>query len=191
MPVFDAQRLVDAWQSRGEWPAIHTPVVTMVREVCDPGESLCDLGSSTGLLGRRLAGLGYRVCAVEQPGSALSRGILAGVYDGVPYLGARIQPDTLQVLAGHLQQHGVTTVIARRVFPELWDALGPDEWPRLPAMLLEVGVRRIIVEGRVPSGRTTHPLGIPARERRALTGWTAHDVRGNVSVMTPTTTTRD
>ena len=186
MPVFDAQRLVDAWADSGTWPGIHQPILTMIREVCPRRESLCDLGSSTGLLARHLHDLGYRVCAVEQPGSALTRGIQAGVYDPVPYLGVRIVPAALPVLAEWLQQNQVTTLVARRVFPELWDALGADTWPQLPALLLDAGVRRIVLEGRVPSGRTTHPLGIPARERAALTGWTTHDVRDNVSVMTPT-----
>jgi hypothetical protein len=67
-----------------------------------------------------------------------------------------------------VEHEGVTTVVARRCFPELWDALGAPEWPILVAGLAEAGVRRVVLEGRKVSHRTVHPLGCATQEVAAL-----------------------
>lgn len=182
---FDDPAYVDAWVSRGEFPRIHRPLVQHVLTEADPDDGpVLDLGACTGLLGRQLAGHGYRVFAVQMPGPAHSLGVAAGVFDEIPVLALRIEPDTLEALLGWIQQVGIQTVVARRVFPELWDSLGGVVgFAMLAEGLARAGVTRIVLEGRAVSTRTTHPLGDAAREVAALAPTWHGRVQGTIGTL--------
>lgn len=183
---FDAPEYVDAWQASGVFPTIHDRIVSVTRSEIGPREgTVLDLCSSTGLIGRRLAEAGYRVVACQEPGPALQLGRERGVYDGIPVLDVRITPGTLGRLLAWCEDHQVRTVIARRCFPELWDALGPDDFPVLVRELTEAGVERIVLEGRVASGRSVHPLASAAAEVAAFAGhWSSAGSLGQIAVLT-------
>ncbi|KWW97369.1 hypothetical protein LI90_4341 (plasmid) [Carbonactinospora thermoautotrophica] len=186
MTRFDAPEYVHAWKTRGAYPRIHDNITTVVREELDPTDPgvLLDLGSSTGLLARRLTDAGYLVCAVQEPGRALDHGRKAGVYDGVPVLELRITPVTLPRLLDWVREQHVYAVVARRVFPELYDALGPNSFRDLAVGLRDAGARWIILEGRAPTTRATHPLNCAAREVDALApAWTLARRQGAVAVL--------
>jgi hypothetical protein len=173
---FDAEEYVTAWVERGDYPKIHVPITAWVRENVGPEEGhVLDLCSSTGLLGRKLAQAGYRVRAVEQPGPGLELGRQNRVYEHIPLMPLKIGPDTLDDLAEWLSgrltaTEPVRTVVARRAFPELWDAMGgtQKDFACLVEVLRASGVRNILLEGRQVSKRSTHPLASAADEARAL-----------------------
>ncbi|MFD1145957.1 hypothetical protein [Saccharothrix hoggarensis] len=166
---FDAVSYVTAWSTGRRFPAIHNGIMSVVRAEIEPEDGVVlDLCSSTGLLSRQLADVGhYPVVAVEQPGPALQLGMNAGVYDELPVLPLRIARDTLGGLLAWVEERKVTTVVARRCFPELHDALG-EEFATMAAGLVDAGVRRVVLEGRIFSARTTHSLGTASREVAAL-----------------------
>lgn len=99
---FDAPEHVDAWRSTGRFPVIHDAIVRLVQEEIDPrAGTVLDVGSSTGLLTRRLTDSGYVVAAAQEPGAALDAGRLAGLYDGVPVFDQRITPAPSTTSACH------------------------------------------------------------------------------------------
>jgi hypothetical protein len=181
---FDDPAYVDAWAQRRRFPLIHHGIVSTVRTEVDPdGETVLDLCSSTGLLGRQLVDVGhYRVVALEQPGPALDRGRQAGVYDGIPVLAMRLEPDTVDEFLTWLGVEQVTTVVARRCFPELHDAFG-DEFGAFAAGLAQSGVRRIVLEGRIASSRSVHALGTVTCEVDALAPHWKGRARGPFAVL--------
>lgn len=183
---FDAPEYVHDWQATGRYPAVHDRITAAVREEVDPSEGvLLDLCSSTGLLGRRLHEHGYSVVAVQEPGPAVTLGRDAGVYDAVPLLETRIQPDTLPDLADWIHTHQVSTVVARRCFPELWDMFS-DAFHHLADTFADSGVQRIILEGRAVSVRSKHPLATAQREATALApSWTTERVTGPIAILVP------
>lgn len=186
MTRFDDPDYVRDWQQHGRFPAIHTRMISAIREEIDPESGVVlDLCSSTGLLGRRLANHGYQVVAVQEPGRALTLGIDAGVYNLVPHLALRITAESLGQLLAWIETQQVRTVVARRCFPELFDQLGPSDFPVLSRELAAAGVERIAMEGRVQSQRTVHPLGSIQQEITALDQhWAAGPVRGPIAVLT-------
>jgi hypothetical protein len=190
---FDAPEYVDAWQASGVFPTIHDRIVNVARSEIGPCDgTVLDLCSSTGLIGRRLADVGYQVMACQEPGPALQLGRERGVYAGIPVLEVRITPGTLGRLLAWCEDHQVRTVVARRCFPELWDALGADDFPVLVRELAEAGVERIVLEGRVASGRSVHPLATAAAEVAAFAShWVAAGTFGQVAVLTHRSHHRD
>jgi hypothetical protein len=180
MGRFDSPELVAAWSDAGVYPAIHDAMHQWVRETIGPRDgTVLDLCSSTGLLARRLGRAGYRTVAVTQPGPALTLARDAGVYDHTPVLGLRIGPSELPVLDGFMREHQVRTVVARRAFPELWDALGETDFRIMAELWVDAGVRNVLLEGRVASARSTHPLATAAAEAEALaSAWKVADSRG-------------
>lgn len=184
---FDATEYVDTWKATGRFPAIHDRITALVREEVSPSEgTVLDLCASTGLLGRRLADCGYTVTAVQEPGPATMTGVAAGVYDPVDLLALRIAPDTVGEFLRHVEDHEVRTIVARRCFPELWEALSDVEFGVMARGLVDAGVRRIVLEGRVASHRSTHPLATAAHEVTALApAWRPVRVTGPFAVCVP------
>lgn len=185
MTRFDDPKYVTDWKQTGRFPAIHARIASAVREEVDPGSGpVLDLCSSTGLLGRQLVEHHYTVLAVQEPGPALELGVVAGVYDEIPYLELRITRTTLNVFLRWMEQQAVRTVVARRCFPELFDVLGTEQFPVLARSLHMAGVERIVAEGRVESGRTVHPLGSIKQEVSALAQhWKPVVIRGPIATL--------
>lgn len=181
---FDAPEHVGLWQKTGRFPAIHDAIANHVRTVVSPGDGpVLDLCSSSGLLGRRLLDLGYTVTAVQESNAALSLGLSAGVYRGVPLLEARITLGSLPLFLHWVGEQEVDTIVARRAFPELWDGVGgAGGFAQLAEGLAECGVERIVLEGRAPTRKATHPLASADAEVEALSrhGWSLSDTVGHI-----------
>lgn len=178
MSRFDAPEYVQAWEAdHTRYPAIHNAMADATTRVTAPGERVLDLGCSTGLLGRQMADRGRVVAALDADARAITIGVGAGVFEGIPVLRARLAPNSVNEVLGWIKTHRPSTVMARRIFPELSDALGLDGLGRFAAALAQQGVSQIILEGRMPSNRMTHPLCTADLEVAALSGsWQALDV---------------
>lgn len=184
---FDDPEYVAAWRRDGTFPRIHDGIVQQVLTETEPGDGpVLDLGACTGLLGRQLVGHGYQVYALQEPGPAHDLGVTEGVYDPIPVLRLKLTgPLSLGPTLGWIEQVGIRTIVARRVFPELWDSLGGKEgFDLLAEGLAASGVERIILEGRVTSTRTTHPLGDAADEVAALAPTWKGRAQGSFATLT-------
>lgn len=169
---YDAAEHLRAWKATGTFPRIHDQIAGIVADVVPAGRTLVDLGASTGLLTVRLRAAGYRVLSVEGEPVALAAGQRAGTYADGRLIAGWITPATLTAFDARLGETlaGETAVIvARRVFPELYSALGAD-FPTLVEILAR-HADLLINESRVVSSRTRHPLGTPAAENAALADW--------------------
>lgn len=185
---FDDPAYVADWLNRDRYPRIHDHVTASVLGNVPSGSTILDLGSCTGLLSRRLSGHGYRMVAVERPGPALDLGVQTGVYDPIDVVPLRVKAGTLPDLAALVEDRQVEWIVARRVFPELWDALGGEQsrFDALAAALKGSHVKGMSVEGRVWSPRVTHPLGHLTAEVSALAlHWVPAGRHTTVAVMGP------
>lgn len=186
MSRFDSLEHLDRWRATGRFPRIHDGITALVRSTLPKWAQVADLGSSTGLLTRRLAEHGYEVCGVEADARAIALGEEYGTYgEECPVHPFEVTPDTLADLEGLLA--GTDAVVARRVLPELLDN------QVTPAMvgevLAEAGVRWIVLEGRAPRAGATHKLAHLGAEIAGLesAGWRVADRAGSaLAVMVPT-----
>jgi hypothetical protein len=157
MSRFDCPEYVEAWQASGSFPAIHDGIFSLLSNILpDLDGSVLDLGSSTGLLSRRMADAGYTVYAIEGSVATSNVGRNAGIYSGIEVLRARLKPRDMGSFAEWLSKRDIKVVMARRVFPEL------DDYGCHPSFLAQVfaeaGVEHIFVEGRLPRPNATHRL---------------------------------
>lgn len=172
---FNSTEYLDAWKATGKYPAIHDGILRLITGAVDQDVGpMLDLGSSTGLLTRRLWGKGYDVAGVEFSRAAVTAGREAGTYladsadapAGPEVYRHQLLPGELHDFGVWLLEHQIKVVIARRVLPEL------DDYGVTPAMLSEVlihvGVEHLFVEGRAPRAHATHRLSNLTQEIDAL-----------------------
>lgn len=172
---FNSTEYLDAWKATGKYPVIHDGIVRLfVAGVQQDVGRVLDLGSSTGLLTRRLWGKGYDVVGVETSRAAVAAGREAGTYiaegrdapAGPEVYRHQLLPGQLHDFGVWLLEHQIKAVVARRVLPEL------DDYGVTPAMLSDVlvhaGVEHLFVEGRAPRAHTTHRLPTLTQEIEAL-----------------------
>ncbi|SIB66174.1 class I SAM-dependent methyltransferase [Mycobacteroides abscessus] len=178
---FNSTEYLDVWKATGKYPAIHDGIFRLVLDGIRPDiGAVLDLGSSTGLLTRRLWGKGYDVLGVESSRAAAKAGRETGTYlaegkdapAGPEVYRHQLLPGELHDFGVWLLEHQIKVVVARRVLPEL------DDYGVTPAMLSDVlvhaGVEHLFVEGRAPRARATHRLPTLTHEIEALGQcWTA------------------
>lgn len=169
---FNSTEYLDAWKATGKYPAIHDGIFRLIKQGVEPEVGrVVDLGSSTGLLTRRLWGHGYDVCGVETSRAAVAAGREAATYGSGKLIGPEVYrhqliPGQFHDFALWLIEHEVRVVVARRVLPEL------DDYGVTPAMLsgvlIHAGVEHLFVEGRAPRAHATHRLPTLIHEIEAL-----------------------
>ena len=179
MTRFDCPEYVRAWQNDGKFPAIHDGIFALLTEKVDPSMgAVLDLGSSTGLLSRRMADAGFTVFPLEGSRAAITAGREAGIYDGLEVTRTRILPgDMRDTFPAWLASHNITIVMARRVFPELDDYGVHPPW--LSRAFMEAEVQHLFVEGRVLRPNAIHRLRSLNDEIKAIgTGWEVESYDG-------------
>jgi hypothetical protein len=163
----DPQYLAD-WVKAKKYPQIHDKMTYAAQFM--QGGNLLDLCCSYGLLGARLGEMYPEkfpvVVGVDGDEKVVQASHVAGMCDGPQarldeLLYLRIEPTTiLQLIAliGHFQ---ITSVVARRAFPELFsEEMGSGhEFGRQTAQRLhEACIKEILIEGRIYSARSTNTL---------------------------------
>ncbi|WP_067565869.1 hypothetical protein [Nocardia acidivorans] len=158
MSRFDSAEHLYDWQRTGRFPKIHDDIYNLIRSEVSPGDGAAlDLGSSTGLLARRLKHARFVVHAVEADANSIVVGRGAGTYGpGVPVRHWMLTPGQMPEFGEFLAGAGITIVAARRVLPELDDAgVSPE---LLGETLANAGVRHLFLEGRAPRQDAKHRL---------------------------------
>ncbi|WP_280273388.1 hypothetical protein [Nocardia wallacei] len=158
MSRYDSAEHLYDWQRSGRYPKIHDDIYNLIRSEVDLTDgALLDLGSSTGLLARRLEGTGFNVTAIEADAKAIEAGKAAGTYGrGCAVCPWTLTPDEMPKLFDFIDSRRIRIVVARRVLPEL-DNAGVTP-AMLGATLANAGVRHLFLEGRAPRQGATHRL---------------------------------
>jgi hypothetical protein len=185
---FDSHEYLIEWRDEGRYPAIHDAIFTAAHEHTVKGEVIIDLGASTGLLSRRLSEHGRTVVPVEPHGPSRARGAAYGTWGTM-----RVHANPISAAAGVeplralLEDEVPSAIVARRVFPEIYEStelVRPGMWQAFLDVLEESSVTLIVLEGRKYSARTTHPLGHVDREIAALgPDWRVIHKDGEVAVL--------
>ena len=165
MSVFADQRFIDAFVARGEFPAIHDKVAAILKARAAEPEPFVDLGACIGLLSARALALGRSEGhAIEGTPEYLARAVQLPRLTYHPFY---VGPGTLEQLAGLIRGAGATLCIARRVLPEI-DQAAPGIIPELAGVLRATGIRKWIVQGRVPVKRPAARLACIDLEVEAI-----------------------
>lgn len=174
MARFDSAEHLDDWQRTGRYPKIHDDIYNLIRSEVDASDgAVLDLGSSTGLLARRLDAAGFDVTGIEADAKAIDAGKGAGTYRGtVAVCHWLLTPDELPKLSDFIESRRIRVVVARRVLPELDDAGVTPEL--LGAVLAKSGVRHLFLEGRAARQGSKHRLRSVSAEVAGIARcWTA------------------
>ena len=154
--AFNSRELLDKWVAEGGYPEIHDSIYHAASQHL-AGESVLDLCCCFGLLGERLA-REYRcpiVWGVDADVQSIAAAKDAGVT--IPLYTMKIVPETMEVLVSLIEQFTTSAIVARRAIPELFgENLGFGR--EFSQRVKQVGVRKILVEGRIYSKRSTNAL---------------------------------
>jgi hypothetical protein len=153
---FNSPEHLETWRTRGRYPAIHDGIADAAASFMR-GKRLLDLGCSFGLLGARIAKeIGHDTAiGVEADRSVISAAKAAGV--PMVFHNIKVAADTLTQLEAVVRCHGINVIVARRIMPELFGS-DLDLGVRFAALMGAAGVKEMLIEGRVLSGRSTNAL---------------------------------
>jgi hypothetical protein len=161
---YDAQEYLDAFREHVQFPAIHDDIAAVFGEESD-AVAVCDLCCNTGLLGERLRRtFNVHVIGIEGDADAVARGTLAGVE--FERLVVTIHASTLPDVVAWLAARPVNTIVARRCLSEL--LIDPFLRHALPRAFADLGIGELVIQGRAPTPRATHPFPSVAEEIDAL-----------------------
>lgn len=185
---FDSHDYLVEWRDKGQFPAIHEAIFTAAHEHTVKGEVIIDLGASTGLLSRHLKDHGREVIPVEPHAPSRARGAAYGTWAGMTVHANPISAAAgVEPLRALLEDEMPSCIVARRVFPEIYEStelVRPGMWQAFLDVLEESSVSLIVLEGRKFSARTTHPLGHVEAEIAALgPDWRVIHRAGEVAVL--------
>lgn len=180
---FDSPEYLTEWAEAGRFPQIHDAIWNALASTVAPGARVLDLGACTGLLTARLQAGGYVATAAEGNHGSYAAGLEAGTWGEAPVWFNYVTPATLEGFASMLEERRIEVILARRVFPEVYDGM-EGNFLAFAEVLAASGVHTIVLEGRKASARTVHPLGNAAREVAALWGtWKVAEAAGDVMVL--------
>lgn len=152
---FDAQEHIDRWYTQGHYPAIHSPVVKMaVNEL--RGVRGVDVCCSHGLLGAQLfKNHGLNMIGVDGDHKAIMLARERGI--PMPIHEMKINRATAKEFFVECVMHGAQFLIMRRCAPELFgDDL--DFGREFFSTAESVGIKEIVLEGRVRTPKATNKL---------------------------------
>lgn len=155
--TFNDPQILEDWRVNHRWPAIHGKIAAAA-QMFIRGPRVLDLCCSFGLLGQRLLKTCpnvEKVIGVDCDDRAMGLGRAAGI--AVDMHSMKITPDTVHLLYDLIKREGITTIVARRAFPELFGEnhqFGRD----FAISCNHFGVRELLLEGRVESRRSSNSL---------------------------------
>ena len=146
---YNSHEYVNNYLAYGTFPKIHDDIFFMAKRVPGAGElNAIDLGACTGLLTIRMSGVFKSVTGIE------SSEDYAKKLQGAKIIIFKITPETVLEFGAVIA--GYDIIIARRVFPELYDARQVVYF--LPEVFYKAGIKYILLEGRKRVKRPTNPL---------------------------------
>lgn len=152
---FDSQQYLDDYVQKGTFPKIHDKIAAVIAARC-PKVPAMDFGACIGMLTTRLVEQLDMPSAVgiepdrKNLGRALTR-------PNVKFYNMPIDQKHLMQLERIITENGVRLLVARRVISEI----GFNNFAFMPVLsesLQRCGIEDIVLEGRVYSARSTHPI---------------------------------
>ncbi|MFC9874864.1 hypothetical protein [Nocardia salmonicida] len=142
-----AEHLYD-WQRAGIYPTRHDGIHSFVSRVVPSASGLLlDLGSSAGLLARRLHTDGYDVRCIEANAGVIAAGAQAGTYStAVPVWHTVLNRASVANLSAFVRTIQARTVIAYRSLAALDESGATVE--AIGDALADAGVQRLVIEER-------------------------------------------
>lgn len=152
---FNSVEYLQAWASGKRFPAIHDDIASAAEQFMI-GNRVLDLCCSYGLLGERLKKTvaGYAV-GIDADGEAIAKAKAAGI--SIDLYQLKVTPESFTDLVQILQSCRVNAVVARRCLPELFGE-NLDFGRQFFAELRRVGVKEVLIEGRVKTKNATNAL---------------------------------
>lgn len=179
---FSDRQLVRDFLDSKRLPAIHDAMGKLMSLIPDSERrGVLDLGACTGLLLKRARLMDFSPCVGLEPkltDNAVFSQHLKDAHSEMFNMYVRpLAPTVLDFIAELMRSKGLTTVLARRVLPEILGGTHESGDPNrisqvaadaLGRMLINGGATRLIIEGRVPSPRAKHDLHSVEEEIAAL-----------------------
>jgi hypothetical protein len=170
---YDSEEYLQDWKTGGVFPDIHKPIVDLMAAHVGGREVVLDLCCSTGILGAQIRTRVTRnVVGIEGNLKPIALGRRYGVVQ--PIYEVTITPQTWPEVDKIISHQCVTVVVARRCLSEIFGER-PEWGPVVAQNLKRLGVRRIFLQGRAFSKRSTHPIPNTEAEIRLLAG--AYDLQ--------------
>lgn len=142
---FSDQSYIDNYNEKKEYPKIHENFMAMVTTYANENEPCFDLGTNIGILAVQLVDKGRSLCVGIEGGKDFDRAIQ---HPKVVYEKMYITEETLPRLEELLIKYKPTLIAARRVLSEL--SFDPNTVGKVAEMFHRHGVKKIVLEGRVP-----------------------------------------
>lgn len=162
---FDSIKYVGAFHLGGGFPAIHDAIGAMLKAHVEAPAAFVDIGACTGLLSMRALSVGLaRGICVEGNAKYRQQAVKDPRLEWFPHY---VTSATLPALGRTLKERLVTVAIARRVFPEI-ELTERGLVARAAEVLRESGVRKLFVQGRVPTRNPASTLSTIHLEVEAL-----------------------
>ncbi|MCU0439327.1 MAG: 50S ribosomal protein L11 methyltransferase [Raineya sp.] len=144
---FFSEEHVQAFLNFGILPAIHNDMGVLLDNFLRDGEVCMDLGSCTGLLGVRAIRAGAKkVIGIEASKRYIEKAIN---HPNIEYHNMHVAKETLDDISDLIVRNKVTSILARRVIPEIAAHCSVGTIYDLSRMFNNLGIQKIFIEGRV------------------------------------------
>lgn len=144
---FSSNEYVNAYIESGILPAIHEDIGVLLDNFLKEDEVVIDLGSCTGLLSLRAIKAGAKlVFGIEPNLHYISEAV---VNEKIKYENFPVIEENFEKLFDIITKNNVTSIIARRVFPEIGEAGSVGTVYELAKLFYNNGINHIYLEGRV------------------------------------------
>lgn len=161
---FNDAEYLKAYYERGEYPKIHDDIMVLAKDI--EGNVVLDLGCCTGLLTRRLAINCKKVIGIDSNKHYLEQAIRDK--NNIEYVHLKICENTLQQLREIIFKNNIGAVVARRVFPEIYETGGFELINDVLDIFDEELVSDILIEGRKSNRNAINPLNDIEKELKAV-----------------------
>ena len=154
---YNSPEYLRGWVAKRLYPDIHSAIF-LAATTALKGKRVLDICCSYGLLGQHLKDTGQFefVCGMDAEEPTVNAAMIKGIE--IPLMVMKLTWGTSVAFTQYLAQNRIDTIVARRAFPELFSE-DPDFGREMSREFHNVGVKEILIEGRVVSPRTTNALG--------------------------------
>lgn len=166
--AYDSQDYLDAYTARGELPVIHQGVNDLFAKYSPGHVAAIDFGASVGLLCAAMVRTVPKVIGLEGDPKSVARALRVPGIRVQHFIVDASSVAAMAPLATVLQRYQPTLCMMRRVLSEISQGK-MDYAVRFIRFLGEHGVQKIVIQGRVYSARSTHPLPSTDAEIEACT----------------------
>jgi hypothetical protein len=145
------------YETSGIFPMIHDQIFSAIKRAAAVSQPVLDLGACLGLLSARMieGKVTKKVFAFEPSQKALD---IAIKKPEITYFKMGVTRSNIPKMFGFMIQNEVGTIVARRVFPEIAETQGVETVKEFGKAAYKAGVRKIVLEGRKQSSRSTATL---------------------------------